>query len=185
MAQNVIFTDEKLIPIPIGLENRYLHRNGIVSRYQKKYKNLKVHRIFYCFDIQTNKYTRLPIHNYIKQHPLAETIEFGRVSNKFYLRKLSRYDFCLAPPGNGQDTHRMWECIYLGVIPIVFESAMNNHFKSIGLPILVIKSYEDLDGFKTEQDICEMKKTIISNSNTRAAYIDYYIQLIQNYKMLS
>ena len=36
-----------------------------------------------------------------------------------YIKELSSCYFCLSPNGNGIDCHKHWECLYLGVIPIV------------------------------------------------------------------
>jgi len=40
----------------------------------------------------------------------------GRIQ---YLRSIHSHDFVLCPRGNGRDTHRLWESLYLGSIPIV------------------------------------------------------------------
>lgn len=42
--------------------------------------------------------------------------EQGRVS---YLRRLRSSAFVVCPEGNGKDTHRLWETLYMGGIPIV------------------------------------------------------------------
>jgi len=36
-----------------------------------------------------------------------------------YCRLIRQHDFVLCPRGNGRDTHRLWECLYMGSIPIV------------------------------------------------------------------
>jgi hypothetical protein len=36
-----------------------------------------------------------------------------------YLQSIRQHDFILCPRGNGRDTHRLWETLYLGSIPIV------------------------------------------------------------------
>ena len=57
-----------------------------------------------------------------------------------YLDQLSRYKFCICPPGNGIDCHRTWECLYLGVIPIVYYHCHNLQF--LDLPILIINDWD-------------------------------------------
>jgi hypothetical protein len=34
----------------------------------------------------------------------------------FSLRELAQHRFCLAPPGNGFDTHRAWESLYVSTL---------------------------------------------------------------------
>ena len=48
------------------------------------------------------------------------------------------YKFVASPAGNGLDCHRTWEAIYLGVVPIVENNAMNKSFKKLGLPMILI-----------------------------------------------
>ena len=57
-----------------------------------------------------------------------------------YIEKLSRHKFCISPRGNGVDCHRIWECLYLGVIPIVEKSPHMSYFHD--LPILFVDSYD-------------------------------------------
>ena len=47
----------------------------------------------------------------------------------------------MAPPGNGIDTHRTWECLMVGTIPILIHSPMNSLYDD--LPVLII-SIEDI-----------------------------------------
>ena len=58
------------------------------------------------------------------------------VMEMFYYRnliratlKLSYYKFAICPEGNGVDCHRIWECIYLGVVPIIIDSIQMSFFK--------------------------------------------------------
>jgi len=44
-----------------------------------------------------------------------------------YLSELSEHYFCLCPRGNGLDSHRFWESLYLGVIPVIVN---NSHTSS-------------------------------------------------------
>ena len=61
-----------------------------------------------------------------------------------YLSHLATHRFAICPPGNGVDSHRLWECYYLGVIPIVikntFTELVHQH-----LPCIVLSSWSDFD----------------------------------------
>jgi hypothetical protein len=39
-----------------------------------------------------------------------------------YLAELAQHRFCFCVRGNGLDTHRFWESLYLGVIPVVLQT---------------------------------------------------------------
>ena len=57
-------------------------------------------------------------------------------NNLEYLKELSKYKFSLCPPGNGLDTHRVWESLLVGTIPIVEDNELNNNFLKMGVPLV-------------------------------------------------
>ena len=54
------------------------------------------------------------------------------------MSELSSYKFALSPEGNGIDCHRTWECLYLGVIPIVKKSVALSFFLIYQFYLLII-----------------------------------------------
>ena len=68
-----------------------------------------------------------------------DTIE-GRTK---YLREIKSCKFVFCPRGNGIDTHRIWETLYMGSIPIVkYEEA---HHLFTDLPILFINNWNEIN----------------------------------------
>lgn len=49
------------------------------------------------------------------------------------LEVVARAQFVLCPRGNGYDTHRVWESLYLGSVPIVKRCMAMNHFADMGI----------------------------------------------------
>lgn len=83
-----------------------------------------------------------------------------------YREELLDHKFILCPRGNGVDTHRMWEAIYCGVIPVVQRHKTHSGLEG-NLPILFVDSYyevtEDLlnktyEQFKTKTWNTDMLK---------------------------
>ena len=72
-------------------------------------------------------------------------------SYKDYLEELSQHKYCLCPNGNGIDTHRLWESLYLGVSPIVTKSIniMNLNLKSA----IILDTWDDLKNENFELDL--------------------------------
>ena len=58
-----------------------------------------------------------------------------------YVRGLRCHPFCLAPRGAGVDTHRIWESLYAGAIPIVQHSFAMRAFEDF--PIFFVNSWEE------------------------------------------
>ena len=67
-----------------------------------------------------------------------------------YRKKLINYMFVACPEGNGIDTHRFWEALYLNVIPVTTNKNFYSQFEN--LPILAINKWEDLGSF-SEDDL--------------------------------
>jgi hypothetical protein len=61
------------------------------------------------------------------------------------LKRLKNYEFCICPEGNGVDTHRLWEAIYLKTVPIVIKSKFTDILIKNNLPLVVIDDWSDLN----------------------------------------
>ena len=97
---------------------------------------------------------------------------------KDYLLELSSYYFCLCPRGNAFDTHRFWESLYLGVIPVIINDKntnMNNfisYLDILNVPYYTITdinffSKYTIDYFNKELYIKILSKTIKSSIQTQ------------------
>ena len=124
-AQNLDFVHPKVEPIPIGLENQSWHPGKrAVLDYMIAEKN-NPHRIrnaALCqFNPETFSHERYPLFNMVMSKQVAAHSYFclNGIEFNLYCENLIKYKFCLCPRGNGIDTHRLWEAILLGCIPIV------------------------------------------------------------------
>ena len=63
---------------------------------------------------------------------------------KEYLIELKRHKYCICPEGNGMDTHRFWECLYMGTIPICLKNELTEYYK-LFFPIIVLNNWIELD----------------------------------------
>jgi hypothetical protein len=144
-------------PIPIGLENWSILRNGIPTDFIKLIdKGLlptskRSIRILSSFSIETNSTER------------SRAIDFSRsngdvfqmptfTSPKKYREMVSNSAFVLSPPGNGADCHRTWEAIYLGAIPIVLKKYWP--FGDLDLPVLAVEDWSEIPKLITAFSDC-------------------------------
>lgn len=75
----------------------------------------------------------------------------GDVSREEFVTGLASHRFALCPPGNGIDTHRMWEALYVGTIPVVRKNPALDFFRD--LPILFVDRLEGISKrFLEEQE---------------------------------
>lgn len=147
-AQNAIYVHAKIQILPIGIANRqWNHGSQFVHYYYSTiefYKNpLKVNHIYFNFSIQTNVKARQYCYNsIINKIPFLEN-----VSCLDNIIRLETYQFCICPEGNGVDTHRFWEALYVKTVPIVMRTPFIDHLvqQMRDLPIVILDSWDDLD----------------------------------------
>ena len=60
-----------------------------------------------------------------------------------YLRLLGEHEFSACPRGNGIDTHRIWESLYLGVVPIVERTGLTEHWSACGIPLVLVDDWSE------------------------------------------
>lgn len=144
-GQNVAFEHPKLFSLPIGFANSHLeigNLNALVHVMNNPSKKIK-NSIYFQFTIRTNGSVRRPCYDILSKKgiPFLPTVTFQE-----HLQRLSGYEYCICPEGNGLDTHRLWECFYLKVIPIVKRS---QHIEIIShtfnLPMIIVDNWEDID----------------------------------------
>lgn len=132
----------KLQPIPIGIANEQLPHGNKDELLEIINTDIpKIHLCYSNFDITTNFLRRPEIYEIIKTKTFVD-IETQKLPYKQYLTKLKSYKYVISPPGNSIDCHRIWESIYLGVIPIVEKHLAMEYFYD--LPILFIDSFNDV-----------------------------------------
>jgi hypothetical protein len=175
-AQNLLYHNESVSPIPIGLANfhylkkNYLNEIGIDHTLKIK----KGNKILISFDIRTNPARKGVRDEIIDLDVVTEVVGEERSS---HYKTVSRFKFVASPEGNGIDCHRTWEAMYLGSIPIVKRNVSSIYFEKIGLPILLIDSWDEIREMSEEfleKKYEELKPRFMSP----ALYIDYWSDLI-------
>ena len=133
LLQNLNFESEFFRVLPIGLENLSLATNGFTKYYLNPINP----------SIRLNRVLAGP---FSATHPAREKLidEIGR-NNSFHLLTerlspseyqimLGKYKYVLCPRGNGIDTHRFWETLYKGNLPVISESIWSSHINRLNIP---------------------------------------------------
>ena len=179
-STNLIIKKKNYHHIPIGLENfkysvfffRYsdIYKNYNINKTIKyKFHSYKKNRILFGFN-DTHK-DRKNYLNYLKNNFLSD-YTYGW--NSYVYRKiLINYKFVFCPRGNGYDTHRVWESLYLKVVPIVIEDKFNIFFKNLNLPIVFLKKINELDHYSSNK-LSKIYKRLYPKFNNQALDIQYW-----------
>ena len=168
---NVNYDHKDLIPIPLGLANDYSKKNLLYD----DYKNLSVNKdkqnfIYSNFQVNTNYFHRTKVINKLKGNPLV-VFDNPNLEHNKYIENLMLYKFVVAPLGNGPDSHRIWETLYAGSIPIIFDSPTFTTLRE--LPHLLIHDISQLKNLSINE------KTNDERFNYDKLNIDWWINKIR------
>jgi len=136
-GQNMRIISDKTSGFPLGLENRYWKRTNI-PKIKEYCSNPKEKLLYLNFSLHTNR-NRSKIMNSLLEKGFTKN---QKLDWDQYMEDLSKHKFCISPKGSGFDCHRNWECLYLGVIPIVEKSQHMSYFDD--LPILFVNTYDNI-----------------------------------------
>ncbi|MCK9446151.1 hypothetical protein M0Q50_04575 [bacterium] len=178
-SQNMCVIDNRVDCLPIGLENNRwfsdIHKKEkmiSILNTNKNYKKL----VYMNHNINTNKNERLEPYILLQDKKFV-SCENGMNGQNFdnYLDNIYNHKFVISPAGNGIDTHRRWECLYLNTIPIEKRNNNNKYFED--LPICFIDNWSDI----TEDFLNnEYERIINTNFNLEKLNFEYWKKIIKN-----
>jgi len=187
-AQNALSNAEILHPIPLGLENKLPsvrdgHGIGYFDRASKKEEllnsinNNPTKLIYANFNIDTNYDYRSAVKKKCIDSSFIDWQEPTLALSEFF-NKITDYKMVVCPAGNGVDTHRLWETLYCGRIPItiiVGEYKIYELYKK--LPIILLNNTQDISNYNLimqKYAECQSK-----NFNQKLLNMNYWITKIK------
>jgi len=177
---NAHSTHPKVRPIPLGLQNRNWRWDGNLqsepSTMLDRRSVPKTKNVMCSFSVGNNSGERLKCIQFAEQRfdeLTKRTIgPNDRRNEKFvyeYFDIASEHKMILCPHGAGADTHRMWESLYMGCIPITTRCSAFRDFEDY--PIIFLDSWEDL----LDVDIDNMYNDCLNRFQTeQRIYFDYW-----------
>jgi hypothetical protein len=172
-----------LITLPIGLENRTHGRLGQPRFYSKdKRREIKEVTKVLVPPMRPTNPNRI-----IKVKEAELNLSVYDVRREYlpedkYFNFLTSFQFVLCLEGNGFDTHRIWEALYLGVFPVVIESDWSVTLRRYNLPIMFIKSIDDLSKNELEEFVDIHKN--FDPDNAEVLWTPYWEQVIRKGRLL-
>lgn len=149
--QNLDFPEtENVRVLPIGVEDMEWGKNGMPWNFLGRYTSRK-------------KKDKILVGPFAKTNSIREECLSGamvsvnceiyqnRMPNWVYSRLSSEFRFVACPRGNGLDTHRFWETLYRGSIPVVLESKWAMNLISYGIPVVTISDWRQLYDVSSER----------------------------------
>jgi hypothetical protein len=109
-----------------------------------------------------------------------------------WLEAIPQYRFVLAPLGHGLDTHRLYEILLMGGIPVMRRSSISSCFddsdndmgvglpKRGSLPIVELDRWEDLNSTRLEAEWDRIKKIPLGHWDHTRLLLGHYEARIRN-----
>ena len=147
LGSNVVSGDRaKSTCIPIGIaDKRWSHGDAeVLARVANRFAGRAKTKLCYLnISVETNAHLRKRAKRAFEGKAWV-TSPKRRLAYEQYLSELGEHMYAVAPRGNGPDTHRVWECAYLGVVPIVLRSDYTQSCLA-GIQVLAVDSWDELD----------------------------------------
>jgi hypothetical protein len=127
--------------------------------------------IYVNFSVGNNSKVRTNLINILNDINGVKYDEFSMTDNSRinYLDNLRKYSLVPCPEGNGIDTHRLWETLYMGGTPVIIRSSYLPNILN-DLPVIQIRSWDEISDKKLMESFWYKFKTteydfFVLNSN--------------------
>lgn len=144
-VQNLNFPElDNVLFLPIGVEDMHWGKNGMPWNFRKGFR-------------LQSKQSKILVGPFGLTHSSRQScllaglstssavVVSRRIASWDYSSLSSKYLFIACPRGNGLDTHRFWETLYRGSIPVVLASAHSENLSRYGVPHAAIKEWNALE----------------------------------------
>jgi len=187
-AQNSrIQENDKIIQMPIGLDYHTFLNNpkhifklpeespipkkqefvllNIINNSIPYYK--RIPKIFVNFSLNDDRFQQ-------KRHALNIIPKDLLIENKdtlprtIYLEKAMYYTFVLTPSSNGLDSHKIWEALCIGCIPILCVPEFKKMFED--LPVLIVNDWSQITQDLLDKTIIEFRGRIFNYQKLTLKY---------------
>jgi hypothetical protein len=148
LCQNSAISDDTIKTLPIGIENKRNGRFNPKKEFDYSFSNLTFHDEVLVPPMSDT--------NPIRESLISNTINIGKpfhvitnyMTERQYFNLLQKYNFILCLEGNGFDTHRIWETLYMSKFPVVLRTSWAATLEEFNLPILYFENLEEITSEK-------------------------------------
>ncbi len=159
-AINCVVKNDTVYKIPLGFSDRLI---PVISNINKK--ETKNNLLYLNFNIHSGRIPeRINCFNTFKD------LDWVKIENNIteidYYNSLNNSKYSLCPIGAGLDTHRFYESIYFGTIPIIIKNDISDLHKKF--PCIIINNWN------------EINKEFLENNYEK--YYNYYLDWINKNK---
>ena len=167
-------------PLPLGLGNSYCQVTNKAPALAEALAAAGVERsklLYVNFRASTNPAVREPLLAAYdsRLHEPWLTVRRESVEPPDFLREMTQHKFVLCPAGNGLDSHRIWEALYTGTIPVLQHHTIFRDFHD--LPIMFV---DDLAKVREQDLLAFLEKAANTSWNLEKLFFPYWETAVGN-----
>lgn len=186
-AQNLNYSCDNVYQVPLGITNvtncargakhgqnwsqNPKHANKLSNMFDDN--SVPVKLTYANFRISTNTDERQRCASTCRIAPFL-TLETHGTNLEHYIKQCRDHKMIVCPEGNGIDTHRIWETLYLGRVPIVKKHVALSQFAD--LPIVWVDHWKEL----LNPDLLIDKYEQVKDNSKDKIYAEYWMDHIKN-----
>ena len=179
-GQNVMCDDNRVHPLPIGLENDYI--GGSPERKKRLHAISNINRIptklvYLNCSIGTHRLDRQGAYDWFGDKKWTTAVSHGTRNYGTYCTDIQDHEFCICPRGNGLDCHRNWEVLYLDRY-LVMKKYHGLEKLYSDLPVVFVDDWNQVTEEFLKHKLEEMKKT---SYNMEKLKFSYWKSMIKEY----
>jgi hypothetical protein len=150
LQNSFVSNNINIFTLPIGIENLSKGINGIPSNlnnntsWEEKNSNVMVG------PFSPTHVERLNLLDQICHKNSMVSMYDAFISPKKFAKLMNQHRYVLCPQGNGIDTHRFWEALYRGCVPIILKSEWSLSLDYLNIPMIQLEKWQDFE-FEVEK----------------------------------
>jgi hypothetical protein len=174
LAQNATVSHPRVHPVPIGVANSMWPHGDIRSLARAMRRAQRNRRepvsLFTQFNASTHPSRAAAADALRANFPQRVVDPAPSLRWRQYLELLGAHQFSACPRGNGIDTHRIWESLYLGVVPVVERTELSEHWRGCGMPLVLIDDWSEVTPERLSHEAERLKLPWSPNSLQMSTY---------------
>ena len=179
LCQNNSIIDSNIVrTLPVGIENIRLANLGFPSNFNQEITNKILNKVIVTPMSATNL-ARYKVVEWGEDNQEIADVYRRMVPRQDYFKLVSKYKFVLCCEGNGFDSHRVWETLYLNNFPILLKTNWSSSLEYLNLPILIVDTYNQINQELLVKFYDKWKN--FEAINSKVLWIPYWEDLIKKF----
>jgi hypothetical protein len=175
LQNSFISNNINIFTLPIGIENLTKGINGMPSNLNNNTSWAEKNSSVMVGPFSPTHAERLSLLDQISHKNSMVNKYDAFVSPKKFAKLMKQHRYVLCPQGNGIDTHRFWEALYRGCVPIILKSKWSLSLDYLNIPMVQLEKWQD---FEFEVKKFEESFSGFVPSELSFLWIDYWKKLL-------